>query len=43
MVEVGKAGGLVDLEAERHRAEADAGDLEAGAAESNVLHGVVLS
>ena len=34
---------LVDLEAEGHGAEADAGDLEAGAAETNVLHGAVLS
>ncbi len=37
-VEDGEAAGLVDLEAERHRAEADAGDVEAGAAETYVLH-----
>ena len=41
VVEDGEARGLVDLEAECHGAEADAGDLEPGAAETNVLHGVV--
>ena len=39
VVEDGEAAGLVDLQAEGHRAEADAGDLEAGATETNVLHG----
>ena len=34
-----KLDGLVDLEAEGHGAEADARNLESGAAETNVLHG----
>ena len=42
-VEDGEAAGFVDLQAEGHRAEADAGDVEAGAAETNVLHGAALS
>ena len=33
---------LVDLETEGHRAEADAGDVEAGTAEANVLHAPIL-
>ena len=34
--------GFVALEPERHRPEADARDLEAGAAESNVLHRTIM-
>ncbi len=38
-VEDGDRGGLVALEPERHRAETEAGDLEAGAAEADMAHG----
>ena len=43
VIEDGARAVLVDLESEGHGAEADPRDLEPGAAETNVLHGAVLS